>query len=471
MNSAMATVQLLLSDEGNRDALSELVGERHTPIVADGLRSADLYVVDDASFHRYREALERRKRELDPVFCPVVLIRRDRSPASVTLPDIDDTDRPLLVNDVVRAPVDRQAFFRTLSNLLVRREQTAELAGDLRARNAELRRFEKAVEHAGHAIFVTDVDGTIEYVNPAFERMTGYSAEEAIGRNPRILNSGEQSDAFYDELWGTITGGDVWTAEIVNERKSGERFVATQTISPIRTADGEIEGFVGIQEEVTDRQLREQQLAVFHRILRHNLRNNGTTIVGRADLLEESLDDEDASDHLDTIRENMTSLLEIGEKAHRTQRLLADSLGESGADRRLTTAVADVVETVSESYPDAELSIVCGPSEPQHVDAKLVPALREFVENAVTHSESATPRVMIGACSNGTTATVMIADDGPGIPDRERRVIEEGTETPLKHASGLGLWFAYWLVSTVGGDIDISVDDGGTTVSVTVPVR
>ena len=467
----MATVQLLLSDAGNRDALSELVDEHHTPIVADELRVADLYVVDEASFRRYREALERRKRDLDPVFCPVVLVRRDRSPASVRLPDIDDTTRPLAVNDVVRAPVERQAFFRTLSNLLARRSQTAELAGDLRARNAELRRFEKAVEHAGHAIFVTDAEGTIEYVNPAFEQMTGYSAEEAIGRNPRILKSGEQSEAFYEDLWGTISGGDIWTAEIVNERQSGERFVATQTISPIRDADGEVEGYVGIQEEITDRQLREQQLAVFHRILRHNLRNNGTTIVGRADLLAESLDDEDASDHLDTIRENMRSLLEISEKAHRTQRLLADSLDQSGTDRRLMTAVADVAETVSESRPVAAISIGDGPSEPRRVDTKVVPALREFVENAVIHSESATPRVAIGASSDGTTATITIADDGPGIPDRERRVIEEGTEKPLEHGSGLGLWFAYWLVSTVGGDIDISVDDGGTTVSVTVPVR
>src|SRR6056297_3231952 len=145
----MATVQLLLSDEANRDALSSLVSERHRTVTDVAVRDADLYVVDDASFSRYRDELAQRKRDLDPVFCPVVLIRRDRSPVSVTLPDIDDADRPLIVNEVVRAPVDRQAFFRSLSNLLVRRSQTEELAGDLRARSAELRRFENAVEHAG----------------------------------------------------------------------------------------------------------------------------------------------------------------------------------------------------------------------------------------------------------------------------------------------------------------------------------
>jgi signal transduction histidine kinase len=66
---------------------------------------------------------------------------------------------------------------------------------------------------------------------------------------------------------------------------------------------------------------------------------------------------------------------------------------------------------------------------------------------------------------------VTISENGPGIPDEERRVLEAGTETPLEHSSGLGLWFAYWLVHYVGGDITLDVDDGGTTVAVTLPVR
>ena len=467
----MATVQLLLADESNRDALSTLVGERHETVTDGTVRAADLYVVDDASFSRYRERLAERKRALDPVFCPVVLVRRERSPVSVTLPDIDDADRPLIVNEVVQAPVDRQAFFRTLSNLLVRRSQTEELAGDLRARNAELRRFEKAVEDAGLAIFITDPEGTIEYVNPAFEEMSGYPAEEAVGRNPRILNSGEQDDAFYDRLWGTIQSGEIWTDEIVNERKSGERFIAAQTISPIETENGEIQGFVGIQEEITDRRLREQQLEVFHRILRHNLRNDGTTIVGRVEVLEELLDDDAAAEHLDAIRDSMGSLLDISEKANRIQHLLADSLAEPGAESDLLTAVENIAGDVSKSYPDAVVSIEGRPSEPLPVDVKAVPAVREFVENAVTHSDAATPRVTIHTTADGTTATVTIADNGPGIPDRERRVIKNGTEKPLEHGTGLGLWFAYWLISHVGGDVEIRADQSGTTVAVTVPVR
>lgn len=465
----MATVQLLVADDGNRHALSTLVSERHSVISGDAVRDADLYVVDDASFARYREDLKQHKRERDPVFCPVVLVRRERSPVDVTLPDIDDADRPLVVNEITTAPIERQAFFRMLSNLLVRRSQTEELAGDLQARNAELRRFEKAVEQAGYAIFITDSRGTIEYVNPAFEKMTEYPAREAVGQTPRLLKSGEHDEAFYESLWQTVLAGDIWTSEIVNERQSGEQFIAIQTISPIQD-DGEIQGFVAIQEEITDRRLQEQQLTVFHRILRHNLRNNGTTIMGRVEYLKESLDDA-SGEHLDAIGDSMASLLEISEKANRIQQLLADSLEDSDMQRQLSAIVTEMTDDVTDGYPDATVRIEDDLSEPLRVDAKVQPALRELVENGIKHAETATPRVAVLVTANDTTATITITDNGSGIPDRERRAIEAGTEKPLEHGSGLGLWFAYWLISYVGGDIDIDADTDGTAVSVTVPVR
>lgn len=114
-------------------------------------------------------------------------------------------------------------------------------------------RFRRAVEAAGHAISITDVEGTIEYVNPAFEAMTGYSAREACGKTPRILRSGEMIDGYYEQLWETVLAGEVWQERVVNRRQSGELYHAEQTIAPIRTADGAVEAFVAIQTDVTDR--------------------------------------------------------------------------------------------------------------------------------------------------------------------------------------------------------------------------
>ncbi|CAI49462.1 receiver/sensor box histidine kinase [Natronomonas pharaonis DSM 2160] len=130
------------------------------------------------------------------------------------------------------------------------------------------RRFRQAVEQAADAVFITDADGTIEYVNPSFEALTGYERSEAVGRTPRILRSGEQDDAYYARMWQTILAGDVWQEEIVNERQSGEYYHAEQTVAPIVDDTGEADGFVAIQRDITERKEREHQRALNERRLR-----------------------------------------------------------------------------------------------------------------------------------------------------------------------------------------------------------
>lgn len=126
-------------------------------------------------------------------------------------------------------------------------------------RERQLTRLERAVEATGHAIYMTDVDETITYVNPAFEEITGYSEAEAIGQTPAILSSGEMGEEYYEALWGTILEGEVWHEEVPNERKDGTRYVADQTIAPV-IDDGEIDRFVAIQTDVTDSKKTRQEL-------------------------------------------------------------------------------------------------------------------------------------------------------------------------------------------------------------------
>jgi PAS domain S-box-containing protein len=116
----------------------------------------------------------------------------------------------------------------------------------------DLRTFREVVRNAGHSIYWTDTGGTIEYVNDAFVEQTGYSAEEAVGSNANILQSGVHDRQFYERLWDTILSGEVWSGEIVNERRDGERYVAKQTISPIANDDGKIVRFVAVNEDVTE---------------------------------------------------------------------------------------------------------------------------------------------------------------------------------------------------------------------------
>ncbi|MFB6109349.1 MAG: PAS domain S-box protein [Halodesulfurarchaeum sp.] len=129
-----------------------------------------------------------------------------------------------------------------------------------RTAGTDCRAFRSAVENAGHSIYWTDADGVIEYANPAFEEITGYDREAVVGSTPRIFKSGEMSEAYYEELWETITDGEVFEHEVVNEDADGERFVINQTIAPITDDSGDIVRYVAVNTEITDRRRREQRL-------------------------------------------------------------------------------------------------------------------------------------------------------------------------------------------------------------------
>ncbi|WP_418281003.1 PAS domain S-box protein [Halorubrum sp. DTA98] len=127
--------------------------------------------------------------------------------------------------------------------------------------------FRRIVEHAGHGIYITDTDGRIEYVNPAFTETTGYEPDELIGETPAVLNSGEMSDDYYDRLWETIGSGEVWSEEITNRRKSGERYHAHQTIAPVFDDDREIVRYVAIQTDITRRTEAEERLRLYRNVV------------------------------------------------------------------------------------------------------------------------------------------------------------------------------------------------------------
>jgi diguanylate cyclase (GGDEF)-like protein/PAS domain S-box-containing protein len=132
---------------------------------------------------------------------------------------------------------------------------------------ADLRLLSVAMKTAANAIFVTDADGRIEFVNPAFERLSGFSREEAIGRTPRFLKSGRQEDDFYAQLWQTILAGKAWSGRVVNRRKNGELFTVTQTVTPIADGGGRPTHFVAIHEDITAKVEAEER--IYH-LARHD---------------------------------------------------------------------------------------------------------------------------------------------------------------------------------------------------------
>ncbi|KWT76825.1 two-component system sensor histidine kinase [Candidatus Magnetominusculus xianensis] len=125
----------------------------------------------------------------------------------------------------------------------------------------EMQKLSNAIEQSSESVVITDYNGNIEYVNPAFERVTGYTRAEAIGKNPRILKSGHQLRSYYKELWDTILGGSIWRGEFSNKKKNGEIYYEDATITPIRNKNGEITHFVAIKNNITARKLAEADAA------------------------------------------------------------------------------------------------------------------------------------------------------------------------------------------------------------------
>lgn len=131
---------------------------------------------------------------------------------------------------------------------------------ELQRNELELRKLWQAVEQSSVAVITTDAEGRIEYVNPCFTAITGYSRDEVVGRNPSILKSGLTPEHDYQRLWDTVTSGAAWQGEFCNRRKDGSLFWGVASISPVQADDGRITHFVGIQADITERKRAEQEL-------------------------------------------------------------------------------------------------------------------------------------------------------------------------------------------------------------------
>ena len=123
----------------------------------------------------------------------------------------------------------------------------------VKERTADLQKLSRATENSPASVVITDKDGTIEYVNSTFCEVTGYTREEAIGQNPRVLKSGNLPASFYRELWDTIRVGKVWKGDFINRRKDGEEFWESASISPIKNSEGAITHFVAVKQDITER--------------------------------------------------------------------------------------------------------------------------------------------------------------------------------------------------------------------------
>ena len=395
---------------------------------------------------------------------------------SLALPVVFDNQQAFVLGVYTTAPNGFDAIEREVIEEIG--ESVPQVVSTIET-HAEALQYEEAMKHAGVAISITDSEGIIQYVNPAFETLTGYSAAEAVGSTHRILKSGEMSDRHYEQLWDTITGGDIFEKQVINRTKGGDRYILQETISPVTNDDGEPEAYVTVQFDITDKLLREQRLAVLNRVLRHNLRTSVNVIVGQtgllADRIQEQIDDDPLpaaiAASIETIRDRVEHIHSQAETAREIEAVLSDE-----TTKQLWEPVETLCKTATETATDRGARCACsidGDIGDRRVDGEATRIIEEVVDNAVRHHDRnpSAVEVQVTLSVAGDDLLCTIADDGPGLSEQELVVIEEGAENPLRHGSGLGLWMVNWLAIACGGSISATTDDKGTTIKIRLPLR
>ncbi|WP_436934187.1 PAS domain S-box protein [Halovenus marina] len=328
----------------------------------------------------------------------------------------------------------------------------------------------EAIEQTTDAVYVTDPEGVIEYVNPAFEEITGYERTDVVGKTPRVLKSGEQDESYYKELWETIRSEERWEMEIVDETKEGERIVLDQTISPITTADGEIAKFVAVARDITERKSRERELELFKqlqsRVLRHNLRNYLTIVMLHAETMSQRLDAEHA-ELAESVLSAANELETLTEKTRTIERLLDQQLTRTTLT--LEAELRSLVDRYREQFPTVSFTVGC----PEGCQVWTVPEVslvfENLLDNAARYNTSRDPTVDVTVATDDSAVAVSISDNGPGIAEQELRALTENDATALNHETGIGLWVVTWVIDRTAASLSYETGDTGTTITIDFP--
>jgi PAS domain S-box-containing protein len=366
-------------------------------------------------------------------------------------------------------------------------------------RERKLRQLSRALESSSSSVVITDPNGTIEYVNPKFTERTGYSADEALGQNPRILNSGIQPREFYEDLWGTITSGREWHGEFRNKTKSGELYWEYASIAPVFGPDGEIANYVAIKDDITSQKEAEEDLrrarqeaesanrakSAFLANMSHELRTPMNAIIGYSEMLMEEAEDleqEELIPDLQKIRGAGRHLLALINDILDLSKIEAGKMDLFLETFDLEPMIDDVSATadalVKKKHNTLEIERADDLGSMRADLTKVRQALFNLISNAAKFTENGT--ITLSArrepSGSGDWISFSVADTGIGIaPDKIGKLFEEFSQadestTREFGGTGLGLAITRRFCRMMGGDVSVESTLGaGTTFRIRLP--
>jgi PAS domain S-box-containing protein len=397
----------------------------------------------------------------------------------------DITERKRAEEQVQRLLAESHQAHRALLGIL--EDETRAKAG--------LKRLATAIEQAGEIVVIADPAGIIQYVNPAFEAVTGYSRAEAVGQSMRILKSGKQDEAFYRELWATIASGRVWQGRFVNRRKSGALYTEEATISPVHDAAGRIVNYVAVKRDITEHlrvtvQLQQaQKMEAVGRLaggVAHDFNNLLTGIMNYIELCRDALSPtHPVRSYLDEIASDARRSADL------TRQVLAFARRQIVAPKvlDLNDAVAGMLkllrrligEDIDMAWlPGADLwPVLLDPGQFDQILANLCVNARDAVAGVGKVSiATANATLDAGWCAQDPAAVpgdyvrLTVSDDGCGMDrDTVEHIFEPFFTTKESgKGTGLGLATVYGIVEQNRGHIQVRSEPGaGTTFDIYLP--
>ena len=367
-----------------------------------------------------------------------------------------------------------------------------------RRMQAELLVLRKAIEQTASMIVITSPMGDIEYANPAFETITGYSSSEAIGKNPSILKSGEQGPAFYQDLWLAIKSGRVWRGEFHNRRKDGSLYWKTTSISPIVNSNGELIHLVAIKDDTTARKMMETRLLEaldmaeagnrskreFLAVMSHELRTPLNGILGAAELLGAPLTHAEREEWVDVIVQSGQALVKLIDDILEFVSIEKLSIELESKPVLIDGLVEIACKRISKAAADKGLDFdrEMAPGLPQYIIGdhyRISQILFNLLDNAVkfTPHGSVVLRLASAIVDGREWLEFAVADTGLGIaPGQLASIYNAFTQVNSSihrtyEGAGLGLAIAKQLAQAMGGSIGVtSVLGQGSTFTLRLPL-
>ncbi|OGR41747.1 MAG: hypothetical protein A2X35_12805 [Elusimicrobia bacterium GWA2_61_42] len=331
-----------------------------------------------------------------------------------------------------------------------------------------------AIEQTCETFFLTDAEGVILYVNPAFERLTGYGREEVLGGKPSLLKSGEHPAEFYREMWETIKAGRRWSGRLVNRRKDGTPYTEEVRICPIKSPDGKIKYFLALRHDIARESQLESQLAQSQKMesmgllagqMAHDFNNLLTIIIGSMELISEDLKAGSVARKLSgeilrSSKESANLIKQLMVFARRQEfKPVLTTLNEPIRELKvLMDSLLGKGISVAYSLDEAPYRVKIEPDQFKQVIMNLAVNAKDAMKDSggiLIRTFNAGPAGLPPSLPAGKYAAFELADTGPGIPkDVLPRIFEPFyTTKPKGKGTGLGLSTVYGIVSQSNGYI------------------